>query len=206
MKRLFALMLFVMMVLSTFAVRKTVIEDSLITKSESFELAKLWIATKLDSYNAIITYEDKSSGKIVVKGRYKDTKSNLISLYYGFVRAYVSFQLEISCFDRKVSASLNKVDYTIESLGGDYSSMGKTALNNIIKELKAMVEMKEKLGEVWTINSSFMDEAELLYAHDRESGKAKVYYSVFSSVSNLEDYMFTDKGTCLKENILKRND
>lgn len=205
MKRLFVSLFFVMMVLSAYAVRKTIVEDSLLTKSESFELAKFWIATKLDSYNALITYEDKTTGRIVVKGKYKDTKSNLMSLYYGFTRAYISFQLEISCSEGKVSASLNKVDYTIEALGGDYSSMGKTALNNIVKELKAMVEMKEELGEVWSINNSFMEKAELLYAHDSESGKAKVYYSVFSSVSKLEDFIFVDKGTCLKDNLLKKN-
>lgn len=206
MKRLFVSLVLAMVFMSTFAIRKTTIEDSLITRSESFELTKLWIATNLDSYNGHIAYEDKSSGKIVVKGKFKDTTSNLISLYYGFIRAYVSYQLEISCFDGKVSASLNKVDYTIETLGGDYSSMGKTALNNIVKELKALLEMKEELGEVWNINRTFMEKAELLYAQDSENGKAKVYYSVFSSISKFENFLFINKGTCLKDNILKRND
>ena len=199
-------MFFVMAFLSTYAERKTIVENSLITKGESFELAKLWIATKLDPLNAIITYDEKSIGKIVVKGKYKDTKSDLVSIYYGFVRAYVSFQLEISCFDGKVSASLNKVDYTIEAVGSDFSSMGNTALNNIVKELEAMVDMKEELGEVWNINSSFIEKAKMLYTQNYESGKAKVYYSVFSSVSKLEDFLFTDKGTCLRDNILKLND
>lgn len=139
-----------------------IIEDSRIIKSEVFEVVKKWIVLTLDSYDATISYEDKSSGSIVIKGKYKDDNNILMAKMLKFVIPYVIFQLEIQCEDGKLMAHFNKIEYTYVTLDESSYGLNNRVLDTLIRELEAIKSLMIRKGEQWTIDDSFENEYERL--------------------------------------------
>ena len=161
MRRLFLFFSFLVIASSSYAEWDVIIENPSATKVKSFETIKKWIATTLDSKNASIKYENVESGTIVVNGDYNDTESSLWSIRYGFIRAYVSYQLEIKCDEGYVYAKFNKIVYSTKSLYGDYS-LSTFVLERIRDELKAIAELEMEKGQEWNIDDNFIRQYEEL--------------------------------------------
>lgn len=155
MKRFLLLFSFFVVASSSYAQWNIVIENPSATKFKSFETIKKWIATTLDSKNASVKYENFEDGTIVVDGDYKDTESSLWSIKYGFISAYVSYQLEIKCEEGFVYAKFNKIVYSTKSLYGDYS-LSTFVLERIRDELKVMADLEIERGQVWNIDDDFI--------------------------------------------------
>lgn len=158
MKKLLFLMALLIQLSAVHASNELVIEDSCITKNEYFEVVKKWIATTLDSYDATISYEDKSSGCIVVKGSFQDKENYLMSKILRYVIPYVLFQLEVQCDNGKVVAQFKKIAYTYEALDVNPYGLSNEAINKIIKEFEAIKSMTYRKGSYWVIDDAFEQE------------------------------------------------
>lgn len=172
MKKVFLFFAFLMISVSSYAGWDIIIENPNATRIRSFETIKKWVSTTLDLQNISIKYEDAKSGVIVINGDYKDTSSSLLSIRYGFVSAYVSYQLEIRCDDGYVFAKFNKMAYSTKSLYGNYS-LSTNILEIIRDELKVIAELKIKKGQAWNINKDFIREYEELKSAIQEAEQKK---------------------------------
>lgn len=173
MKRLFTVFAFLIAISNVYANNDLVIEDSRIIKSEVFELVKKWVVVTLDSYDATISYEDKSSGNIIVKGMYKDDDNILMAKILKYVIPYVSFQLEIQCDDGKLTAHFNKIEYSYVSLDEDSYGLSNRAIKTIISELEAIKYLMIRKGETWVIDDSFEKEYEGMKLSMKQANEGK---------------------------------
>ena len=216
--------------LTSHADHKTVIKNSTVTKEQCFEAVKKWTVKNLDPYNAVISYEDKSSGTLIIKGHFKDEDNDLYACKEGYIVVpYVDFQLEIQCKEGQVEANFNHIQYSYKSTyGGDYSSHSTFILKRMRNELDEIRKLMISKGEVWEIDDSFekkykeLDER-LKYSeakkddksiskkerksHERfyeeNDGRELVYFYTDIAASHLSWDLINQSGTGLRDIIIK---
>ena len=134
--------------------RSIEIENPLLKKEVCWEKTKMWVVTAMDTFNAYIAYEDFNTGKIIVKGEYKDTENTLMAVKNDFIKANVSYELEITCNDGFYSAKYNKIMYDCQTSYGDYS-LSSFMLEWVKQELETIMDITIEKGNVWTVDSYF---------------------------------------------------
>ena len=76
MKRIVLFLIVLTVSMSGFAdFRSITIKDSLLQKKTTWDRTKLWVVRDMDKYNARISYQDYDTGIMIIKGKYKSSKT-----------------------------------------------------------------------------------------------------------------------------------
>ncbi len=147
------------------------ISDSLLTKSRAWDATKRWIATRMDSKNANIAYENIDEGTLIIKGKYRDADNGLFCVKYGFIIPYVKFELEINISDDSYCAKYNNISYEPIVGYGDTPYGSNILLNRLLNEMDEIKTLMLRQGEVWTLDNDFFLKGDNLKSQINEANK-----------------------------------
>ena len=126
-----------------------------------------------NSYDTTISYENEESGRIIIKGKYRDGDNYLMARVLKYVLPYVSFQLDIQCDNGRVSLQITNVEYSYVVINESAYGLGDEALKILMSELRAIRSLMIRWGEVWTINDSFEQAYQTLESSVGEAKRVK---------------------------------
>ena len=138
------------------------INNENLSKETCWELIKLWVASDMDTRNAYIAYENWETGKVLIKGEYKDTSCDLQAVENNFVRPYISYEIEIFCADGHLKMAFTKARYHFKAWAGNPYSLDDFTLKRCINEMNEIKDVMYIKGDVWDMDKYFKErESEL---------------------------------------------